>query len=1051
MKVSMAATAVCLLGLGCAQQVAPTGPETAAPVIGSFVATPLTIAAGGSSTLAWSATGATSLSIDHGIGDVTGKTSTSISPSVTTTYMLTATNGAGSVTATATVTIALPGAPIISAFSAAPLKVAAGQSTTLSWSISGQGPISLSIDQGVGTVIGTSKSVVPAAVSTTYTLTATNAAGSTTAAATVAVTPSIASFTATPTSIAAGQSSTLDWVVSGPGTITLAIDSGVGTVTGSSKNVSPATTATYTLTASNAAGAVTATATVNVAGAGSPVINSFTASPSAVALGDPMPSATLAWNVTGATSLAIDNGIGTVSGAAGTKSIAPSASTTYRLTATNANGSSTATATVDAVVITAFSATPSPVAAGGAVTLSWTAAGATGLTIDNGVGSVAGSSTVVHPTSSTTYRLTASNGAASFVSAATVTVNPSAPPPVIHSFTADALSVPAGIGSTLRWAVANASTLSIDNSIGVVTGSSQPVAPPATTTYTLTASNATGSVTASVTVVVVTAPVLSPGSPGGTPAVTFTLDSGHGVHPISPWIYCYNTDSPSTAPSGTTCLRHGGNRWTAFNWETNASNAGADFFYENDDFLTSSTAPGAAVTGKIAAERAAGMGSLVTVPMQGWVSADENAGVNGSAILGAPLYSRFVQTVPRKGSALQASPDKTDRFVYQDEYVHFLDGQFPGAFGDPAAPILLSLDNEPEDWFSPTHPEVQRTLVTYAQVLRQSIDLATAIKEVAPHAVTIGPVAAGFGGFFNLNQNGSPAPDAASYTDGWFFDTYLKQLRLASEGQGRRLLDSLDGHWYSEAQGTDHTGTPQRVIFGTWSGCTTCNDPGVRAARVQAPRTLWQASYGFSSADPTAGENSWIAQFFSPVALIRTLQSKIATQFPGTGVSFSEYNHGGGDDISGAVSEADVLGIFGREGVFEASLWPLLDDNRFFHAAYRAYRNYDGAGGAFGNTSIQAVSSDDSRASVYASVDAGHPERVVVVAVNKTTSALAIQLKLTHPQSLGTAHVWQVTSASPYLAPAVIPQQLADIGIAATNAFNASLPGYSVTTFVLVP
>ncbi|MCE5419164.1 MAG: immunoglobulin domain-containing protein [Acidithiobacillus sp.] len=73
------------------------------PQILSFTATPSTIQAGQSATLAWTVSGADSLSIDNGVGDVTGKTSITVSPSATTTYTLTATNTAGSVTASATV------------------------------------------------------------------------------------------------------------------------------------------------------------------------------------------------------------------------------------------------------------------------------------------------------------------------------------------------------------------------------------------------------------------------------------------------------------------------------------------------------------------------------------------------------------------------------------------------------------------------------------------------------------------------------------------------------------------------------------------------------------------------------------------------------------------------------------------------------------------------------------------------------------------------------------------------------------------------------------
>ncbi|MBI3231976.1 MAG: fibronectin type III domain-containing protein, partial [Candidatus Doudnabacteria bacterium] len=81
----------------------PPPPSPSAPTISSFTSSPTSITSGQSSTLSWTTTGATSLSIS-GIGVVTG-TSQIVSPTVTTTYVLTATNSTGSVTANTTVSV----------------------------------------------------------------------------------------------------------------------------------------------------------------------------------------------------------------------------------------------------------------------------------------------------------------------------------------------------------------------------------------------------------------------------------------------------------------------------------------------------------------------------------------------------------------------------------------------------------------------------------------------------------------------------------------------------------------------------------------------------------------------------------------------------------------------------------------------------------------------------------------------------------------------------------------------------------------------------------
>lgn len=75
------------------------------PTIDSFYASPGSIISGGSSTLSWSVSGATTVSIDQGIGNVALTGTRVVSPSTTTTYTLTATNDAGSVTATAQVMV----------------------------------------------------------------------------------------------------------------------------------------------------------------------------------------------------------------------------------------------------------------------------------------------------------------------------------------------------------------------------------------------------------------------------------------------------------------------------------------------------------------------------------------------------------------------------------------------------------------------------------------------------------------------------------------------------------------------------------------------------------------------------------------------------------------------------------------------------------------------------------------------------------------------------------------------------------------------------------
>jgi hypothetical protein len=247
-------------------------PAVVAPLIGSFTATPASITSGQSSTLAWALSGGapTTLSINSTVGSVLGSSSRAVSPTATTTYTLTATNSAGTVSQNVTVTVTpTVVAPVIGSFTVTPASITSGQSSTLAWTLSGGAPTTLSINNSVGSVLNTSSRAVSPTATTTYTLTATNSAGSVTRSATVTVNvagalPVIGSFTATPASVTPGQSSTLAWTLSGGSPTTLTISNGVGTVTGTSRVVSPTVTTTYTLSASNSAGSATRSVNVTV-------------------------------------------------------------------------------------------------------------------------------------------------------------------------------------------------------------------------------------------------------------------------------------------------------------------------------------------------------------------------------------------------------------------------------------------------------------------------------------------------------------------------------------------------------------------------------------------------------------------------------------------------------------------------------------------------------------------------------------------------------------------------------------------------------------------
>jgi len=231
----------------------------------------------------------------------------------------------------------------------------------------------------------------------------------------------------------------------------------------------------------------------NLCVASSPPACSLSASPTGLVAGG---SATLSVTATGATSVSIDQGVGTLTGAS--VKVTPRVTTAYTLTARNSAGTCTAIATVQVgtlPVIGSFTASPATLVAGQgkSSTLSWTTSGAANVTIDHGLGLVSGAKVNVIPSATTTYTLTATNGIGSRTATVTVTVGSM---PVINRFWTGTIPAGPGVSATLYWDVANATSLSIDHGVGSVSGTSVAVSPSSETTYTLTATSPIGSVTA---------------------------------------------------------------------------------------------------------------------------------------------------------------------------------------------------------------------------------------------------------------------------------------------------------------------------------------------------------------------------------------------------------------------------------------------------------------------------------------------------------------------------------------------------------------------------
>lgn len=443
------------------------------------------------------------------------------------------------------------------------------------------------------------------------------------------------------------------------------------------------------------------------------------------------------------------------------------------------------------------------------------------------------------------------------------------------------------------------------------------------------------------------------GAEGGM-NISISVEPDNTLCQISPYIYGVNSGVDlDTVTAGS--FRLGGNRMSCYNWENNMSNAGSDWYNSADMHMVQDvvddelrqTPGGAAINAAMDTSAHNVPYKLLTLQMLGYVSSSTYKRLDMvDDDCTAPNTEYWYEVVNRKPGDFLMEPDKKDNTVYTDEYLNYL----INTLGDSSNGGFnaYALDNEPGLW-NGTHRLSHGEHVTCEELIEKSTDLAKVVKDMDSGAEVFGPSLYGYTAFQSL----AGAPDwnekqsAGNYR--WFIDYYLDEMKKAEQQDGRRLLDVLDIHYYTEAKGE--------------CGQRSCNhydnDACVRA-RLDSVRSLFEDGYC---------ENSWIvdngAEFFP---LIPNLQKSIDEYYSGTKLAFTEYNFGGGDHISGGVCQADVLGIFAENGVYFATLWS-FDENQYQLSAINMFTNYDGCGSSFGDTLVRSESSDRNTVSVYSSTD----------------------------------------------------------------------------------
>ena len=147
--------------------------------------------------------------------------------------------------------------------------------------------------------------------------------------------------------------------------------------------------------------------------------------------------------------------------------------------------------------------------------------------------------------------------------------------------------------------------------------------------------------------------------------------------------------------------------------------------------------------------------------------------------------------------------------------------------------------------------------------------------------------------------------------------------------------------------------------------------------------------------------------------LIPRMKSWASAYYPGTKIGITEYNWGAENHINGATVQADIFGIFGREGLDLATRWTTPDAATPTYKAMKMYRNYDGNRSGFGDISVNAVVPNPDNVSAFAAIRSVDNAMTIMVINKQSSATAALSISLTNFPNCAAAQVWRRAALRP--------------------------------------
>ncbi|MEG4322933.1 MULTISPECIES: glycoside hydrolase family 44 protein [unclassified Microcoleus] len=508
-------------------------------------------------------------------------------------------------------------------------------------------------------------------------------------------------------------------------------------------------------------------------------------------------------------------------------------------------------------------------------------------------------------------------------------------------------------------------------------------------------------------------------------SLSLSVDVTADRHSISPDIYGLNdyTLDPALAKELRIPVeRWGANHTSRYNWLVDSSNAGDDFFFVGGGD-NKKPIPGDSIDKIVKTNRNNGSKSIVTIPTIGYVNkfSTWNCGFRVSKYGAQEKTNPYIfpegdkcgngkrpdGTVITNNNRLDVSIISNPDF--QKSWVqHLVKTHGTAAKGGVQ---IYQMDNEPSGWGN-THRDVHPEPTSYDELRDRTFQYASMVKATDPTAKVLGPSDFGWPVYVDSGVKG----DREKHGGVWFARWYLQQMRAYEQQKGVRILDYFDEHYYPVVDDLCLANCP-------------VGDAKTQAARLRSTRSLWDSTYT---------DESWIGKYNPPLTIIPRFREWVKQDYPGTKVAITEYNWGGMESMNGALTQADILGIFGREQLDLATLWGPPKSSEPGAYAFRTYMNYDGKGGRYGDTWVRSHSTDQGQLSIYGS-QRTQDGALTLVIINKTSKNLTSSLSLKGFNPAATAQVYTYSEAN---LRAIVRQS--DLSVSSAG-FKATYPANSIT------